>query len=326
MPSQNLLEVDLAGLRLANPVILASGTCGVVDEMADVLDLSRVGALVTKSITPLPREGHPGLRVVPLRVGMLNAVGLANPGLDAFLREHAPRIGRVRCPVIGSIAGFSVDDYIAVAQGFATLDSLAAVELNVSCPNVSTGTEFGADPALLRSLVAAVREALPHHRLFVKLSPIAVGHPSIVEVARAAIEGEGEPGGPNARPGADALTLTNTMPAMAIDVQTRRPVLANGSGGLSGPAIHPIVVKLVHDSWRGVCRDAGTPIIGLGGVMNWRDAAELILAGATGVGMGAMTMANPRSPLKVVRGLERWVRRSLASGLYERVGGLSDHA
>src|SRR5205814_5246915 len=159
-PTDPILATTIAGVSLRNPVILAAGTCGYVDEMADVLDLSQVGAVVTKSITRLPREGNPTWRIFETKAGMLNAIGLANMGVEAFMLDYAPRIVRVPTAVIGSIAGFSIEDYSAVAAAFETIDALAAVELNVSCPNVHGGTEFGADPAALRELVAAVRPIL----------------------------------------------------------------------------------------------------------------------------------------------------------------------
>ena len=268
--SQTSQAVDLAGLKLRNPIVLAAGTHGTLDEISQFVDLSRVGALVTKSITLKPREGNAGVRVVPLRVGMLNAVGLANPGVEAFVRDYAPRIEQVPCPVIGSIAGFSVEDYVEVARAFEPIEHMPAVELNVSCPNVHAGLEFGVDPSSLRELVGRVRRVLKTTRLIVKLSPIVAGNPGMVEVARAAIEGQSEPGGPNDRAGADVLTISNTVPAMKIDIETGKPVLSNGSGGLSGPAIHLIVVKLVYDVHHGVAKETDTPIIGLGGVCSWR--------------------------------------------------------
>lgn len=291
------LATTLAGVPLRNPVILAAGTCGHLDEMAEVLDLSRVGAVVTKSITPLPRDGNPTWRILECRAGMLNAIGLANGGLDHFMEHLAPRIPSVPTRVIGSVAGFSVEDYVMVAAHLEEVEGLAAVELNVSCPNVRGGVEFGLDPGALRELTAAVRAVLTRKPMFVKLSPIAAGHPSMVEVARAAVAS-----------GANALCIANTVPAMAIDVRTRRPRLANVTGGLSGPAVHPIAVKLVHDVYRGLAREAGVPIIGIGGVMTWEDAAEFVLAGAAAVEMGTALFADPRAPLRVVRGLEQWVR------------------
>ncbi|MCC7390530.1 MAG: dihydroorotate dehydrogenase [Phycisphaerales bacterium] len=318
MPDRDPLVTDLTGMRLATPVILAAGTAGTLDELADVLDLSKVGAIVTKSITRLAREGNETWRILETKAGMLNAIGLANIGIEAFEEHVGPRIAGVPTTVIGSVAGFSVEDFVQVAAVMDGIGAMPAVELNVSCPNVRGGTEFGGEPGLLRELVRAVRPALPHTRLIVKLSPAVVGHPGgIAEFARAAIDAGAQPAGPNQRPGADALAIGNTMPAMAIDVRTRRPRLANTTGGLSGPAIHPVAVRLVYDAHRLVCRDAGVPIIGVGGVVAWDDAAEFILAGATAVGIGTGLFADPRLPIKIARGLAKW-----AASHGETVGGL----
>ncbi len=310
-----ILESTVASIPLRNPVLLAAGTAGTLDEMAGVLDLSRVGGVVTKSLTREPRDGNAPWRVVPcdhgggVGGGMLNAIGLANVGIDRFLDDHAPRIPFVPAPVIASVAGFSIDDYAAVAASLDEVPALAAIELNVSCPNVHGGGEFSADPRLLRELMGVVRPLVKRLPLFVKLSPLACGALTIAEAARAAIEGDPRAAaGPSGRPGADALTIANTVPAMAIDVRTRRPRLGNVTGGLSGPAIHPIAVKLVYDAYKGICRATSTPIVGVGGVLTWEDAAEMILAGASAVQMGTALFADPRSPLRVVRGLERWAR------------------
>jgi len=320
---EGLLGVNLAGIRLRNPVMLAAGTAGTLDEMSGVLDLSRVGAVVTKSITADPREGNPTWRIIPSGHGMLNAIGLANVGIDAFVRDYASRVGGVPTAVVGSISEFSVEGYVRVAAAFEAIAGMVGVELNVSCPNVNHGCEFGSDVGLLSELVREVRRVLPTKRLFVKLSPVVMGQPGVVAIARAAIEPVGGvPSGPNGRPGADAVCLANTVPAMAIDVRTRRPRLARGSGGLSGPGIHPIAVKLVHDAYRGVCKETGTPIIGIGGVLRWEDAAEFVLAGATAVEMGTALFADPRSPIGVVKGLERWVRAQGASNISELTGAV----
>jgi dihydroorotate dehydrogenase (NAD+) catalytic subunit len=305
-----LLATDLAGIALRNPVLLAAGTCGTLDEMAEVLDLSRIGGVVSKSITPLPREGNPTWRILPARAGMLNAIGLANPGIDAFESHYLPRAERMACAVICSVAGFCIEDYVQVA---AVADEwhargVSGIELNISCPNVKTGTEFGMSPALTGEVVRAVRPVVRGAALFVKLSPVA---PELPIIARAAIEA-----------GADGLTISNTIPAMAIDVRTRTPRLANVTGGLSGPALHPVAVRLVHEVYRGVARDAGVPIIGAGGVTRWEDAAEFILAGATAVQIGAALFADPRAPLAVVRGLEKWVRAQGCASVRELVGAV----
>lgn len=323
-PSDAILATAIAGLPLRSPVILAAGTAGYLDELRDVLDLSRIGAVVTKSITAEPREGNPTWRIIESRAGggLLNAIGLANVGLDHFLEHFAPRLAAARTTVIGSIAGFSIDGYVRVAAAMNEIEALPAVELNVSCPNVHGGVEFGVDPAALRELIRETRRALTRTRLLVKLGPIAVGNPSIVEIARAAIDPGGEPAGPNSRPGADALCLANTVPAMAIDPETRRPRLANVTGGLSGPAIHPIAVRLIHEVYRKVAKDTKTPLIGIGGVLRWEDAAEFILAGASAFQMGTALFIDPRSPLRVLRGLEAWARRQGAQNISDLVGAV----
>ena len=316
------LATDLGGIALRNPVLLAAGTAGVLDEMSGVLDLARVGGLVTKSITPDPRDGNPAPRMVPDRVGMLNAVGLANPGIERFAADIAPRAAGVPTVVIGSAAAFTIDGYVRVCATMDECEHIRAVELNVSCPNVHGGLEFGSDPATLRGLVRAVRPALPNTRLIVKLPP-SIGAPGIVELARAAIDPGGEPDGPNTRPGADALTIANTLPAMSIDVRTRRPRLGNSTGGLSGPAIHPVAVALVRRAYTGVARDSGTPIVGVGGVMGWRDAAEFVLAGAAAVQVGTALFADPRTPLRVAKGLARWAHAQGVTQIGDLVGRVS---
>jgi len=306
--AESLLSVTLAGVRLRNPIVLAAGTAGEIDEIADALPLEAIGAVTTKSITREPRAGNAPWRLVETRVGMLNAIGLANPGIEEFLRVGLPRANRMSCPVIASAAGHSIDDYVAVAGAFDQRPEPALIELNVSCPNTATGLQFGDDPRLLADLLRAVRPAVMRKRLFVKLSP---GAGDLVRLSQVAIEG-----------GADGLTLCNTFPALAIDPETRRSRLARGGGGLSGPAIHPIAVRVVHDVHRLVTRGAGVPIIGLGGVLDWQDAAEFILAGASAVGVGTALFIDPRRPLAIVRGLERWVARQRAASITDLVGAM----
>jgi dihydroorotate dehydrogenase (NAD+) catalytic subunit len=306
-----ILATTLAGLSLRNPVMLAAGTHGTLDEFGEVCPLSAVGAIVAKSLTPLAREGNATWRIIPARSGMLNAIGLANPGVERFDANVAEKAATLPTVVIGSAAGFSVQDYVRVV---ATLDAWAdrgipAVELNVSCPNVHTGTEFGSSPALLAELMRGVRPAAPRAKLLVKLSPAT---PDIVAVAAAAIEH-----------GADALVLCNTMPAMAIDVRTRRPRLANVTGGFSGPGVHPAVVKIIYEVYRKVAKGAGVPIVGVGGVMTWEDAAEFILAGATAVELGTVLFADPRAPVKVAKGLAKWARSQRVASIGELVGAVA---
>ncbi len=318
------MSVDLAGLELQSPIILAAGTAGYADEILDVLKPQVLGAVTGKSITAQPREGHPTWRMVPLRGAMLNAIGLANTGIERFAEHVAPthKLGRHGVRLIASVAGDTVDSYVRVVSEMDGLDGVDAVELNVSCPNVHGGADFGVDPKALVELVGAVRAALPSKPLIVKLPPVATGLPGIVTIARAAIEAQGVPSGPNGRPGADVLCLANTTPAMAIDPDTRRPRITNGTGGLSGPAVHAIVVKLIHDVYRGIARDEGVPIIGLGGVSNWREAAEFVLAGASAIGMGTATLADPSSPARVHKGLAKWAANQGAIKLTELVGSV----
>ena len=300
------LSVSLAGLRLRNPIVLAAGTCGYVREAADAFDLSRIGAVTTKSITAEPRDGNAPWRIIDSPAGMLNAIGLANVGIDRFMAEKLPTASGLPCALIGSVAGHSTDEYLKVAEAFDGRAEIGAVELNVSCPNTSDGLQFGEHPGALRALLAEVKPRVRAKPLVVKLSP-NVG--DIVAMAAAAVEG-----------GAQALVVANTFTAMAIDVETRAFRLSRGRGGLSGPGIHPIVVRMVHDVWRGVARDAGVPIVGLGGVCNWRDAAEFILAGASAVGMGTALFIDPRSPARVADGLSKWVERQGCRSVGELVG------
>jgi dihydroorotate dehydrogenase (NAD+) catalytic subunit len=300
------LSVQLVSEKLRNPIVTAAGTCGYVDELADVLNPAALGAITTKSITREPREGNRPWRLLDVPRGMLNAIGLANVGLDRFTADHLPRAQGLDCTLIGSIGGCSIDDYVAVAAAFDQADTLPLVELNVSCPNTDDGLQFGEHPQMLRTLLTAVRPVLSRTGMIVKLSP-NVG--DVVAMAEAAVEC-----------GADALTLINTVSAMAIDVRTRQPRLSRGAGGLSGPAIHPIAVRMVDAVYRGVAKQSGVPIIGLGGVMSWSDAAQLILAGATAIGMGTAVMMDPRTPLRVTRGLESWVRDQGCQSISELVG------
>lgn len=308
------LTVNIAGVSLRNPVLLAAGTAGYIDELADAVTLEGVGAVVTKSITAEPRAGNETWRVTEVSAGMLNAIGLANVGRERFAAEYAPRIASAPTTVIGSIAGHSIDDYVAVAHMFEAIEAVPAAELNVSCPNVAGGASIGESPEPLRELVRAVRAVFAKTKLIVKLPPVTTGDDcgrGMVALATAAIEA-----------GADALTIANTIPAMAIDVDTREPKLANVTGGLSGPAVHPVAVRLVHLVHRGVAREAKVPIIGAGGVMNWRDAAEFVLAGASAVQMGTALFADPRAPLKVVSGLAKWVAKEKVSSISELVGAV----
>ncbi|MHC4245353.1 MAG: dihydroorotate dehydrogenase [Planctomycetota bacterium] len=305
-----VLATNLCGVPLRNPLIAASGTAGYGPEIDDVVAATRFGAITTKSITPESREGNPPWRVTDLPAGMLNAIGLANLGLARFVDEVLPALAGLDTVMIGSIAGHRIDDYVEVAAAFGapTAASLRLVELNVSCPNTATGRLLGSDPVDLASLVGAARAALGSKPMLVKLSP---GESDVAGLAVAAV-----------RAGADGLTVANTYPAMSIDPETRRSRIGRASGGMSGPAVHPIAVKLVHDvRLRLAAEGLAVPIVGLGGVQSWSDAAEFVLAGATGIGIGTGLFVDPGTPKRIVRGLEGWVRRQEARTIGDLVGG-----
>lgn len=303
------LSVELAtGLRLSNPTLTCSGTCGYAFEYADFSDLGQLGAFVTKSVTREERPGNEPYRIVETRAGMLNAIGLANVGLKRFLAEKVPLFAKMPCPVVVNVAGHSVDDYVETAAAMNGLREVAAIELNVSCPNVKDGLTFGTHPGKLRELVHAVKQALPAKPLIVKLSPNVE---DITVTARAAIDG-----------GANVLSLVNTFSAMAIDVWKKRPRLANGTGGLSGPAIKPIALAMVSRVYRGVARDAKVPLIGMGGVQTWQDAAEFVLAGASAVAIGTALFIDPRTPERVCTGLRDYMDKQGVTRLSDLVGTL----
>src|SRR5688572_32405017 len=253
------------------------------------MDLSQLGAFVTKSITREERPGNEPARIVEVRAGMLNAIGLANVGLERFLKEKVPLIQKMPCPVIVNVAGHSFDDYTETCGEMNGLACVAGVELNVSCPNVKDGLTFGTHPGRLKELTSAVKKVLPSKPLIVKLSPNVE---DITLTARAAIDG-----------GADVLSLVNTFTAMSIDIHKRRPRLANVTGGLSGPAIKPIALHLVSRVYRTVAKSAGIPIVGMGGIQTWQDAIEFILAGATAVAIGTALFVDPNTPATICTGL-----------------------
>jgi dihydroorotate dehydrogenase (NAD+) catalytic subunit len=290
------LEVDAArGLRLKNPVLTASGTFGQGLEYAEVIDVSRLGAIASKGTTRSPRPGNPQYRIAETPAGILNSIGLENPGAEEVARIYGPKWAKLRVPVIVNVAGYSVDDYVFVVGTLAHTPGVVAFELNVSCPNVKGGLLFGCDPLLAAEVTRAVRETTDMP-IIVKLTPNA---PDVVAVARAVEEA-----------GADGLTAINTVLGMRIDTAKRRPILGTGSGGLSGPAIRPIAVHITYQ----VAQAVGIPIIGAGGVTNANDALEFLMAGASAVQVGTATFADPTAPIRVIEGLASYVKeRGLAS-------------
>jgi dihydroorotate dehydrogenase (NAD+) catalytic subunit len=296
------LEVEAArGLRLKNPVLTASGTFGQGTEYAELIDVSRLGAFVNKGTTRRPRPGNPQYRIAETPAGILNSIGLENPGAEEVARVYGPKWARLAVPVIVNVAGYSVDDYVFVVETLASAPGVVAFELNISCPNVKGGMLFGCDPMLAAEVTRAVRETteLP---IIVKLTPNA---PDIVAVARAVEEA-----------GADGLTAINTVLGMRIDVAKRRPILGTGSGGLSGPAIRPIAVHITYQ----VAQAVSIPIIGAGGITSARDALEFLMAGASAVQVGTATFADPLAPLRVIEGLASYVREQGLSSIRDVIG------
>lgn len=293
--SDGRLGVTVAALQFRNPILLAAGTAGYGVELAGVIDLDAVGGIVTKAVSLAPRAGAPEPRVAEFEGGMINAVGLANPGLAEVARVHVPWLAthHARTRKLFNVVGFAVDEFASVVRGLedasATVPgALDGYELNVSCPNVKQGgTEFGADPASLRAVVAGARAATKRP-LFVKLGPTLA---DIAETARIAVGA-----------GADGITVVNTIPGLVIDVERRKPAIGFGSGGVSGRAILPVGVLA---TWK-VSQAVQVPVIGLGGVSEATDVLQYILAGASLVGIGTAALRDPRAPQRILRDLERW--------------------
>jgi dihydroorotate dehydrogenase (NAD+) catalytic subunit len=296
------MTVSFAGLQLVNPIIAASGTFAYGIEFEEIVSLDRIGAFVTKGISLEPMAGHPAPRIIQTAAGMLNAIGLQNVGVEEFLARKLPALKRYpRCNVIVNVFGYTVGDYVAVIERLNQADGIAAYELNVSCPNVHAGgMTFGSDPGSLEYLVNRARAAAMKP-LIVKLSPNVTSIAYIAKIAQNA--------------GADALSLTNTFLAMSIDVETRQPRLSNVTGGLSGPAIKPIALRMVYEAAQAV----SIPILGMGGIVTPEDAVEFLLAGATAIQVGTASYADPRAVERLARGLESWCR----SHQVERVASLT---
>lgn len=304
------ISVEFAGIKLANPVFTASGTCGYADELADFMDLNRLGGFITKSITVKPRLGNRTPRIVETDAGMLNAIGLANIGLDKFIAEKLPILEQLSCAVFVNVAGETIEEYVAVAERLSGEKAVAGFELNISCPNVSKGgISFGTEPSQVAEITAAVKKAAGEKVLIVKLTPAVT---DISVTARAAVEA-----------GADALSLVNTFTAMVVDIETRRPVLANRTGGLSGPAIKPIAVYLVNKVYNEVAKGSTVPIMGVGGIRNASDALEFIIAGASAVAVGTASFVEPSATLKIVDGIKQYCERKHIPTIAELTGSLA---
>lgn len=285
------LSVKIGRIEMKNPVTVASGTFGYGNEYSTLVDVKRLGAITVKGIRKDPCAGNPTPRIAEVPGGMLNAIGLQGPGVLGFITEYMPFLRTTGVPVIVNIWGTSLEGYAETAAMFEGVDGIDGLELNVSCPNVKKGgSSFGTDPVLMASVVAAVRKATSL-TLITKLAPNVSDIRLFAKVAADA--------------GSDALSISNTLPAMAIDIEARKPFLANVSGGLSGPAIHPVAVKLVWDAATVV----KIPIIGMGGIMTPADAIEFLAAGATAVAVGTANFIDPTTPFRVIQGIEDYMMR-----------------
>jgi dihydroorotate dehydrogenase (NAD+) catalytic subunit len=303
------ISVDFAGIRLANPVFTASGTCGYADELGDFMDIGALGGFISKSITVKPRKGNATPRIVETDSGMLNAIGLANIGLDRFIEEKLPIIEKMSAAVFVNVAGETIDEYVAVVERLAGEKTISGFELNISCPNIAKGgISFGTEPTQVAEITSAAKSAAGEKILIVKLSPAVT---DISVIARAAVDA-----------GADALSLVNTIPAMAIDIETRKPVLVNRTGGLSGPAIKPIAVYLVNKVYNEVAKNGEIPILGLGGIRTASDAIEFIIAGASAVAVGTANFIEPGCTVKIIEGIKKYCVRKKIANIKELVGTL----
>ena len=303
MKQKDMLTVEIAGIKMKTPVMTGSGTFGFGEEYADFLDLNEIGAIVVKGTTLLPRSGNPGVRIAETPSGMLNCIGLENPGVDYFLSDILPRIKQYRAPIIVNMSGSSVEEYGVLAKRL-DVDGVAAVELNISCPNVREGgIAFGTNRD---SATAVVREVKANTKkpVIVKLSPNVT---DIVDMALA-VEAAG----------ADAISMINTLIGMAIDIKTQRPILGNVIGGLSGPAVKPVALRMV---WQ-VSQAVKIPIIGMGGIASSEDAIEFLLAGASAVAVGTANFVNPAIAKEVADGIQEYLQDHQLYNVKELVGQL----
>ena len=301
-------QVDIGrGLLLKNPVMSASGTFGYGSEYNEFVDLNHLGGIIVKGLSLKPSKGNPPPRIVETASGMLNAIGLENVGIDAFIFEKLPFLKRFTPPVIANIYGRDMHEYAALALRIEKTAGVAGVEVNISCPNVKLGgIAFGADPDSAHRVVRAVRNRTSKH-VMVKLSP------NVTDIVDIAVRVEDA--------GADSISLINTLTGMAVDIDTCRPKLANITGGLSGPAIKPIALRMV---WQ-VAQKVGIPVIGVGGIMTAQDALEFLMVGATAVQVGTANFVNPRATMEIVAGIERFVEQKKLNSILAIVGALNNN-
>jgi len=296
------LSIELAGLRLKNPILTASGCFAYGEEMSELFDLSLLGGIVTKSLTILPREGHPPQKVVETDAGMLNAIGLSNVGIERFINEKIPFLRNYDTACIASIAGSKLAEYEGLAERLADQDSVDAIEVNISCPNVDEGgLEFGAYPEPAGRVIAAVKSKFPRP-VIAKLSPNVT---NIVEIAKSVADN-----------GADIISLINTLVGTSIDIEKRTFRLSNGFGGLSGPAVRPVAVAMVYK----VSKAVSVPLIGIGGISTTSDALEFLLAGASAIQVGTAMFFDPLAPLKIIDGIKNYLEIQGENSLRDIIG------
>ena len=295
------LSVTIAGVTFANPILTASGTCGYGEELADLYDLSELGGIVTKTITLAPRLGHPPPRTAETSSGMLNAIGLANVGVDKFIEQKLPFLEKFDTRVVVNVAGSKAQNYVDLSERLADQPRADMVELNFSCPNVEVGMAIASSAALAEKAVASVKKVFPRP-VIAKLSPNVT---DIGEIARACEAG-----------GADALSVMNTLVGMAVDIETYRPRLTNNTGGLSGPAVKPVALAMVHKVYQAV----KIPIIGIGGIANFSDVIEFFLCGASAVQVGTSLFIDPTGPIKIKRDLIKYLTQHRLKTIRELTG------
>lgn len=299
------IAVNFAGISMKTPVMGASGTFGFGLEYADFLDIDNIGAIISKGITPLPRPGNPGVRVAETPAGMLNCIGLENPGIDAFTRDILPEVGRHDTPLIVNISAGTAEEYGELAAKL-DVDGVAALEVNISCPNVKEGgIVFGTDPKAAASVARSVKDHTSKP-VIMKLSPNVTD----ITVMAKAVEDAG----------ADAVSLINTLTGMAIDIYTQKPLLGNITGGLSGPAVKPVALRMV---WQ-VANAVKIPVLGLGGIASWQDAVEFMLAGASAVAVGAYNFVNPCAVEEIAEGMDAYCEKMGISHISEIIGKIND--
>lgn len=299
------IAVNFAGISMKTPVMGASGTFGFGLEYADFLDIDNIGAIISKGITPLPRPGNPGVRVAETPAGMLNCIGLENPGVDAFTRDILPEVSRHDTPLIVNISAGTAEEYGELAAKL-DVDGVAALEVNISCPNVKEGgIVFGTDPKAAASVARSVKDHTSKP-VIMKLSPNVTD----ITVMAKAVEDAG----------ADAVSLINTLTGMAIDIYTQKPLLGNITGGLSGPAVKPVALRMV---WQ-VANAVKIPVLGLGGIASWQDAVEFMLAGASAVAVGAYNFVNPCAVEEIAEGMDAYCEKMGISHISEIIGKIND--